>query len=169
MNALAKFTQRVASAAVARNSVRAVAVRSFADDAKAGAGPLRLAFATPTTVYSSTEEIASVTVPAVSGVFTVTQGHVPTIAQLIPGVVSVTKGNETSEYFVSGGFAVVDEAETFVNAVEAVPVSELDEAAARAGLAEFTAKAQAGDDLEKARATIGVQLYQAILSAIGAK
>ncbi len=60
---------------------------------------------------------------------------------LRPGVVSVTKDEgsaDVEKFFVSGGFAFMHPDNTCsVNAVEAIPLSELDIEAARAGLAKF--------------------------------
>lgn len=63
--------------------------------------------------------------PAVSGDFGVAAGHVPTMAQLRPGVVSVHKemDKDVTHYFVSSGFAFVyDNSVADVCAVEAVEV-----------------------------------------------
>jgi F-type H+-transporting ATPase subunit delta len=82
-------------------------------------------------------------VPAVSGDFGVMPGHVPTLAELRPGVVAVHKelDKDVVKYFVSGGFAVAHaDSSVEITAVEAVKLDELDPAAVRAGLAEYTAR-----------------------------
>lgn len=75
--------------------------------------------------------------PALTGDFGVMPGHVPTVAQLRPGVVTVhnTLDKEIDKYFVSSGFAFVHaDSSTDVCAVEAVKVDDLDPEAVHAGL-----------------------------------
>ena len=69
-------------------------------------------------------------------------GHVPTAAQLRPGVLTVQEDEGTaSKFFVSSGFAFVHSDSTAdVCAVEAFPVEDLDAATVEAGLADYTAK-----------------------------
>ena len=55
-------------------------------------------------------------------------GHIPTIVELKPGILSVHEGNDAMKYFVSSGFAFI-----YVNsvvdlaAVEAVPIDRIDQ------------------------------------------
>ena len=82
-------------------------------------------------------------VPAVSGDFGVMPGHVPTVAQLRPGIVAIhtEMDKDVERYFVSGGFAVMHADSTMeVTVVEAAKVEDLDKQAVKAGLAEYTAR-----------------------------
>ena len=75
--------------------------------------------------------------PALTGDFGVMPGHVPTVAQLRPGVVTVHKtlDKDIDKYFVSSGFAFVHaDSSTDVCAVEAVKLDDLDPEAVRSGL-----------------------------------
>ena len=86
----------------------------------------------------SPSQVDLVLVPAVTGDFGVMPGHVPTVAQLRPGVLTIhTELDKAVEkYFVSAGFAFVHaDSTTDVCAVEAVRVEDLDPEAVRAGLA----------------------------------
>lgn len=111
--------------------------------------------------------------PAISGDFGVMPGHVPTMAQLRPGVVSVHKelDKDIKKYFISGGFAFVHEdSTTDVCVVEAAELEQFDKEAVKAGLAEYTAKLGSiqskGDDYEIAAAQIGVDVYSALDAAV---
>lgn len=76
-------------------------------------------------------------IPAVTGDFGAMPGHVPTVAQLRPGVVTVHKelDKQVEKYFVAGGFAFVHaDSSADICAVEAVKISDLDADAVRAGL-----------------------------------
>ena len=120
-------------------------------------------------------QVDLVLLPAVTGDFGVMPGHVPTVAQLRPGVVAVHTelDKEVEKYFVSSGFAFVHaDSSAEVCAVEAVKVSDLDPDAVRAGLADHTAKLAAlqakGDDYEIAAAQVGVEVFSAMSAAVGA-
>ena len=82
-------------------------------------------------------------IPAVSGDFGVMPGHVPTVAQLRPGIVAIHSelDKDVTKYFVSGGFAVAHEDSTVdITVVEAAKLEDLDPSAVKAGLAEYTAR-----------------------------
>ncbi|CAK9133467.1 unnamed protein product [Ilex paraguariensis] len=109
-----------------------------------------------------------VIVPATTGQMGILPGHVPTIAELKPGLLSVHEGNDVKKYFVSSGFAFVH-ANSFADiiAVEAVPIEQIDPALVQKGLAEFTQKlSSASTDSEKAEAQIGVDVHSALNSAL---
>lgn len=78
---------------------------------------------------SKCAQVDLVLIPAVTGDFGVMPGHVPTVAQLRPGVISVHKelDKDVEKYFVSSGFAFVHNDSTAdVCAVEAVKLDDLD-------------------------------------------
>jgi len=113
-----------------------------------------------------------VLVPATTGDFGILPGHVPTVSQLRPGVVSVhLNDKDVKKYFVSSGFAFVHADSTAdICAIEAVPVEQLDGDAVRKGLAEHQAKfTNAKDDFEKANAQIGIDVCNAMVAALDAK
>lgn len=113
--------------------------------------------------------VKSVLIPAHTGAMVVLSRHIPTIAQLKPGVVAVTKEEgEVEKFFVSGGYAFVHPDNTCsVNAVEAIPLNDLDAEAARAGLAKYEALSRdASSDEDKALAAIGVNVHTAMIYAL---
>lgn len=109
-----------------------------------------------------------VMVPATTGQMGVLPGHVPTIAELKPGVLSVHEGSDVTKYFVSSGFAFIHaNSVADIVVVEAVPIDQIDASLVQKGLAEFTQKlSSATTDLEKAGAQIGVDVHSALNSAI---
>ncbi|KAJ8649934.1 hypothetical protein MRB53_002957 [Persea americana] len=116
----------------------------------------------------STKEVDMVIIPATTGQMGVLPGHVATIAELKPGILSVHEGSEVTKYFISSGFAFIH-ANSFADivAVEAVPVDHIDPSLVQKGLAEFTQKlSSASTDLEKAEAQIGVDVHSALNYAI---
>jgi F-type H+-transporting ATPase subunit delta len=128
-----------------------------------------LNFRLPHKAVRENERVKMVLVPAETGDFGILPGHVPVVAKLRPGVVTVeSKDSVNTKYFVSSGFAFAHaDSSVDILAVEAVPVEDLDETVVRKMLSEHTAKFQsAKDDYEKATHQIGIDVSTAMVSAI---
>jgi F0F1-type ATP synthase epsilon subunit len=107
-----------------------------------------------------------VIVPAASGLMGIMPSHAPTVAQLRSGILEVHDGTEKETFFVSSGFAFVQTDRTDVCAVEAVKLEDVDaEAVAESEATVIAAK----DDMERAEAQIGVDLYMALQGALNMK
>ncbi|KAL5799077.1 hypothetical protein ACOSQ2_003897 [Xanthoceras sorbifolium] len=129
---------------------------------------LTVNFVLPYASELSAKEVDMVIIPATTGNMGVLPGHVPTIAELKPGVMSVHEGNDVTKYFISSGFAYIH-ANSYADiiAVEAVPLDRIDASLVQKGLAEFTQKlSSASSDLEKAEAQIGVDVHSALNFAL---
>ncbi|XP_052194796.1 ATP synthase subunit delta', mitochondrial-like [Diospyros lotus] len=129
---------------------------------------LTVNFVLPYASELSTKEVDMIIIPATTGQMGVLPGHVATIAELKPGLMSVHEGNEVNKYFVSSGFAFIH-ANSYADiiSVEAVPVDQIDASLVQKGLAEFTHKlSSATTDLDKAEAQIGVDVHSALNSAL---
>ncbi|KAK8945496.1 hypothetical protein KSP40_PGU015914 [Platanthera guangdongensis] len=129
---------------------------------------LTVNFVLPYQSEISNKEVDMVIIPATTGQMGVLPGHVATIAELKPGVMSVHEGNDVTKYFVSSGFAFIH-ANSYADivAVEAVPLDQIDPSLVQKGLADFTQKlGSAVSDLEKAEAQIGVDVHSALNSAL---
>ncbi|ELR18093.1 ATP synthase, Delta/Epsilon chain, betasandwich domain containing protein [Acanthamoeba castellanii str. Neff] len=155
--------------------------RSYAtDDAQREAhekavkeGKLIFTLACPHETLINAEPVRIATVPSATGDMGILAHHVPTIAQLKPGVVKVTKFDESgatrdADYFISGGFVTVyPDSHCNVNVVEAFPLDQLDPEKAKKGLEDFTKELASASDAEaKTVATIGVEVYKAMCSAL---
>ncbi|MCD7472544.1 hypothetical protein HAX54_013802 [Datura stramonium] len=113
-------------------------------------------------------QIDMVIIPATTEQMGVLPGHVATIAELKPGILSVHEGNDVSKYFVSGGFAFVH-ANSFADiiAVEAVPLDRIDHNLVQKGLTDFIQKLSAAStDVEKAEAQISIDVHSVINAAL---
>ncbi|XWS45778.1 hypothetical protein CRYUN_Cryun14cG0008500 [Craigia yunnanensis] len=129
---------------------------------------LTVNFVLPYASELATKEVDMVIVPATTGQMGVLPGHVATIAELKPGVLSVHEGSEVTKYFISGGFVFIH-ANSFADiiAVEALPLDRIDASLVQKGLADFTQKlSSATTDLEKAEAQIGIDVHSALNSAL---
>ncbi|OWM83690.1 ATP synthase subunit delta', mitochondrial-like [Punica granatum] len=125
-------------------------------------------FVLPYSSELSQKEVDMVIIPATTGQMGVLPGHVASIAELKPGVLSVHEGNDVTKYFISSGFAFIHgNSYADIIAVEAVPLDRIDAGLVQKGLAEFTQKlSSASTDLEKAEAQIGVDAHSALNSAL---
>ncbi|KAL2319805.1 hypothetical protein Fmac_028774 [Flemingia macrophylla] len=129
---------------------------------------LTVNFVLPYASQLAAKEVDMVIVPATTGQMGVLPGHVATIAELKPGVLSVHEGNDVTKYFVSSGFAFIHaNSVADIIAVEAVPLDRIDANLVQKGLQDFTQKLNsATTDLEKAEAQIGIDVHSALNSAL---
>lgn len=125
-------------------------------------------FFTPHGVVAQTK-LELVLLPGVEGYFGVKANHVPTIAQLQPGVVELHDGAEITKYFVSGGFAFVHpNSVADICVLEAAPLDQFDSTAVKQAL-QASQAAAATDDYEAAINRTAQELYAALDSAMEAK
>ncbi|CAI5461870.1 unnamed protein product [Closterium sp. Yama58-4] len=130
---------------------------------------LTLNLSLPHAMPYSAKEVDSVIIPATSGQMGVLPGHVASIAELKPGLLTVIEGTTETKLFVSSGFAFVHPNSVLdVAAVDAVPLDQIDGEEVKKGLAAAQAKvASATTDLEKAEAQISVDVHSALSAALG--
>lgn len=129
---------------------------------------LTINFVLPYQVELSSKEVDMVIVPATTGQMGILPGHVATIAELKPGLLSVHEGSDVNKYFVSSGFAFIHaNSYTDIIAVEAVPLDKIDREQVQKGLAEYTQKlSSASTDLERAEAQIGIEFHSSLNAAL---
>lgn len=89
------------------------------------------------------------------GEFGIMRGHIPFLASLVPGLVTVVRGGTRENYLVTGGFLEAsgspDDYHVIVLADDAERVGDIDAAEARRLIQEARAQADAGDDRAEAR------------------
>jgi F-type H+-transporting ATPase subunit epsilon len=91
--------------------------------------PLTLEIVTPEDrVYNDTAD--TVVIPTVEGEIGILPGHIPLLTQVADGELRVTKGAETKNLVVGGGFAQVDGDHVKVLAEFAINEAQIDEDAA---------------------------------------
>lgn len=109
------------------------------------------------------------------GEFAILYGHVPFLAALVPGRVSIVSGTEKTEYFVAGGFLEAsrsDENEgghdyhVIVLADDAEDLSQIDATEARRRLEEAQSEA-AGESDERAEARMRIEMARVELAESG--
>jgi F-type H+-transporting ATPase subunit delta len=136
--------------------------------ADAHAHEMPLTFACPASVFYQNQNIKQLDVPTVSGSFGILPHHVPVLAVLKPGVVTVYEDDaNTQKYFVSSGSLTVnDDSSVQVLAEEACKLEDIDVQAAKEGLN----KAQhdnhsATDEVTKAETQIQLETFEALVKA----
>ena len=104
-----------------------------------------------------------------SGDMGILPNHVPVIAALKPGLVSVyEEAGDTKNYFVSSGIITVNEDSSVqILAEEAAPLTHLDRSETQKGLERCQQElSKASSEEEKARANIGIDFHEAALKEI---
>jgi F-type H+-transporting ATPase subunit epsilon len=112
--------------------------------------------------------VEMVVVPGSEGDFGVLPGHAPLISEVRPGVIAVFDGGQVQErIFVAGGFAEVTAERCTVLAEQAMPVGDIDRAAADTGLKNAREDlGEAKGDMERAAAERAIAVAEAKLAAL---
>ncbi|KAJ8039912.1 ATP synthase subunit delta, mitochondrial [Holothuria leucospilota] len=104
-------------------------VRYYAEEAPAHA-PTKMSFTfgMPGEMYYNQSSVKQVDVPSTTGTFGILAQHVPLLAALKPGVITVTEDDGTiNKYFASSGTVTVNaDSSVQVLAEVAVPLDQLD-------------------------------------------
>lgn len=153
---------RSAVSRLAAQVPRALSSRGYADHAMA------FTFASQNQVFYDKADVRQVDVPSFSGSFGILPSHVPSLAVLKPGVITVFENSGTSrKIFVSSGIVSINEDSSVqVLAEEAVDVADLDIQAAR----DILSKSQglvgsAASDEARAEAQIAVEVAEELVKA----
>jgi F-type H+-transporting ATPase subunit epsilon len=109
------------------------------------------------------------------GEFAILYGHIPFLAALVPGRVSIVSANERSDFFVAGGFLEASRSDgdegghdyhVIVLADDAEDLSQIDATEARRRLEEARAEA-AGESDERAEARMRMEMARVELAESG--
>ncbi|GBN33096.1 ATP synthase subunit delta, mitochondrial [Araneus ventricosus] len=132
------------------------------------ASEMSFTFASPLEVFYNKESVKQVDVPSYSGSFGILPSHVPTLAVLKPGVVTVFENDGAAKkYFVSSGSVTINEDSSVqVLAQEAVPVDRLDAQACKEGLSKAQQQlGSASTEEAKAEAQIAIEVHEELVKA----
>ncbi|KAF5299963.1 hypothetical protein FQA39_LY11336 [Lamprigera yunnana] len=155
--------------AAVRSMSRLLTQRSLSQVLRRGyAEEMSFTFAAGNQVFYNAQSVKQVDVPSFSGVFGILPKHVPTLAVLKPGIVTVFENDgAVKKIFVSSGTVTINEDSSVqVIAEEAADVNDLDVSAARDTLTKALSQmSSAGTDKEKAEAAIAVEVAEAIVKA----
>lgn len=111
-------------------------------------------------------EADMVVIPGMEGELGALPGHAPFLTTLRPGVVTVTNGSETTEYFVTGGFAEVSNEGAAVLAEEAIVRADLTREYLDAKVETATAALEAASDDTRQAAGQRLDDYRAAIEQL---
>mmetsp|Transcript_7024 Transcript_7024/g.11755 ORF Transcript_7024/g.11755 Transcript_7024/m.11755 type:complete len:169 (-) Transcript_7024:40-546(-) len=148
----------------------AAARRQFADAAPA-AGLMKLNFNLPQETLYDSVNVKSVIVPGATGEYEVTADHVPIVAEMKAGMLTINhEDGEEEKYFVAGGFSLTHEGSaTDIVCPEAVKLDDIDGAAVTKNFEAAKAKAASAEagSIEAAEAMIEVETNRSMGNALG--
>ncbi|KAJ8917478.1 hypothetical protein NQ315_005525 [Exocentrus adspersus] len=156
---------RSMSRLLSRKSLNTAIKRGYADE-------MSFTFAAGNQVFYDKKAVKQVDVPSFSGSFGILPAHVPTLAVLKPGVVTVFENDgKVNQIFVSSGTVTInDDSSVQILAEEAHPVENLDASAARDILTKAQSQlSSASTDQAKAEAEIAVEVGEALVKAVHLK
>ncbi|EED17128.1 ATP synthase delta chain, mitochondrial precursor, putative [Talaromyces stipitatus ATCC 10500] len=136
--------------------------RTYAD---AVADKIKLSLAMPHQSLFKSTDVVQVNIPAESGEMGILANHVPSIEQLKPGLVEVIEeSGGTKQFFLSGGFAVVQpDSRLSINAVEGYPLEDFSADAIRAQITEAQKIANgSGSEQDIAEAKIELEVLETL-------
>jgi len=146
-----------------------IVFRTYAEPAAAHGGlKMPLIFGTPNHTYYNNVDVKQIDVPSFSGNFGILPSHVPTIAVIKRGVITVYEhdGKQKKIFVSSGTITVNEDSSVQILAEEACDPKDLDSAACSEGLAAAQRQlASATSEVAKAEAEISVEAYDALVKA----
>ncbi|ENN79996.1 ATP synthase subunit delta, mitochondrial-like [Dendroctonus ponderosae] len=155
--------------AAMRSVSRLLSSRALSTTVKRGyAEEMSFTFASGNQIFYEAKSVRQVDVPSFSGSFGILPKHVPTLAVLKPGVVSVyeNEGNVKKIFVSSGTVTINEDSSVQILAEEAHPVENIDASAARELLTKSQSQlSSAANDQAKAEAEIAVEVSEALVKA----
>uniref|UniRef100_A0A1B6EML8 F-ATPase delta subunit n=1 Tax=Cuerna arida TaxID=1464854 RepID=A0A1B6EML8_9HEMI len=149
-----------------RSFCKGLVRRGYATDTE---NAMKLTFAAANKVFYDEASVKQVDVPSFSGSFGILAHHVPSLAVLKPGVVTVFENSGTSkQFFVSSGTVTINEDSSVqVLAEEACEVDQLDSSAIREILSKAQSEyASATNEEAKEEAAVVVEVAEALSKAV---
>ncbi|GLG97619.1 hypothetical protein R5R35_004746 [Gryllus longicercus] len=146
---------------LSRAVVQGISSRGYADE-------MSFTFAAANQVFYHNKNVKQIDVPSFSGAFGILPKHVPTLAVLKPGVVTVYEidGGKQDIFVSSGTVTINEDSSVQILAEEAQPVQNLDASAAREVLQQAQSEfASASSDVAKAEAAIAIEVGEALVKA----
>ena len=134
-----------------------------------GNSDIAFTFASTSDVYYANAKVNQIDVPGTTSAFGICPNHVPTLAVMTPGIVTVFETDGTQKkFFVSSGSVTVNpDASVQVLAEEAHPLERIDKEAVREGLQKAQSEVSAASSEQaKAEAQIALECYESLQKAL---
>ncbi|KAI9714122.1 MAG: delta subunit of the central stalk of mitochondrial F1F0 ATP synthase, atp16 [Chrysothrix sp. TS-e1954] len=129
---------------------------------------IKLSLTLPHQAIYKSEDVVQVNIAAESGEMGILAQHVPSIEQLKPGLVEVIEGGGSKQFFLSGGFAVVQPGSKLsINAVEGYPLDDFSADAVRSQISEAQKIASGGgSEQDIAEAKIEIEVLESLQAVL---
>ncbi|KAH8910205.1 ATP synthase [Coniochaeta sp. PMI_546] len=130
---------------------------------------IKLSLTLPHQAIFKSTDVVQVNIPAESGEMGVLAHHVPSIEQLKPGLVEVIEeGGSSKQFFLSGGFAIVQPNSVLsINAVEGFPLEDFSADNVRAQISEAQKVANGnGSEQDIAEAKIELEVLESLQAVL---
>ncbi|KAJ9637648.1 ATP synthase subunit delta, mitochondrial [Exophiala oligosperma] len=160
---------RLSRAALRARSAVAIKPIQRRGYAEAVSDKIKLSLALPHQSIYKSQDVVQVNIPAESGEMGILAQHVPSIEQLKPGLVEIIQENgENKQFFLSGGFAVVQpDSNLSINAVEGFPIEDFSEEAIKSQISEAQKIASgSGSEQDIAEAKIELEVLESLQAAM---
>jgi len=171
MSLSARFITRMALSPAVSRSISCAQHRRFASDAPAAAisndpNELRLTLASPSKVFYKNKPVRQIDALTLAGAVGILATHVPTIAMLKPGVMSVYElDGEHKRLFVSSGSLSMNiDGSCQIVAEEAIAVEDIDISLARKVLDEVN-QMSSTDEISRVEKEIQMEVAEALVKA----
>lgn len=140
--------------------------RSYATEAATASDALKFSLALPYQTLYSESEVQQVNLPSINGDLGILANHIPIVEQLRPGLLEIiSKGGESTLYFVSGGLATVQPGnKLMISAIEAFKPDQFDAQAIKTMITEAQKKVASSDEKVAAEAQIELEVLEALQS-----
>merc|ERR1711976_639402 len=159
---LPRMVRQCARMTVAQHQPR----RGYAEESSK---EMAFTFATPGDVFYNEANVQQVDVSALNGSFGILPNHVPALAVLKPGLLTVRESDgNVARYFVSSGNITTNEGSSMqILAEEAGRIEDFDAQEVREGLAKAQHEvSSASTEQAKAEAQIAVECYEELQKAL---
>ncbi|KAJ9161146.1 Epsilon subunit of F1F0-ATP synthase N-terminal [Coniochaeta hoffmannii] len=137
--------------------------------AEAVSDKIKLSLSLPHQAIFKSADVVQVNIPAESGEMGVLANHVPSIEQLKPGLVEVIEeGGSSKQFFLSGGFAIVQPNSVLsINAVEGYSLEDFSADNVRAQISEAQKVANGnGSEQDIAEAKIELEVLESLQAVL---
>ncbi|TLD20539.1 hypothetical protein PspLS_08403 [Pyricularia sp. CBS 133598] len=136
--------------------------------AEAVADKIKLSLSLPHQSIYKSQDVVQVNIPAESGEMGVLANHVPSIEQLKPGLVEVVEESGSKQFFLAGGFAIVQPNSSMsINATEGFPLEDFSAEAVKAQISEATKVANGnGSEQDIAEAKIELEVLESLQAVL---
>ncbi|MES1921369.1 delta subunit of the central stalk of mitochondrial F1F0 ATP synthase, atp16 [Bonamia ostreae] len=128
---------------------------------------LKLTFSTPTSTLYKDVDVTSIYMSTADGMMTINGGHIPTIQELIPGIMRVHDEDGARSFLVSSGYATLHaDSSAEIMAFSAIKFEDIDENKIKQGESLCKESAKSEDEKIANEAKLELEVYKMVKDSI---